>query len=432
MFRIIAFCAIIGIATATIFGTIYYLQLDQLPNDNNPPNIEPPAYEKLYLDRFILDLNALFDLDNLSVYQTRMDAIGNASSSSMAQVIFPYPHYFHSGHYPGVYMWYLQANNRHIPISLPMDSWLVVTGGQNSTSAYNTNINGSTIIIDVHVSLYLNYYIQVHLGHACINKTLLEQWEHASPSLLFNSSLNVTAIYLPANTTFGFTNTYGVDFQIIDTGQQEGAGMHKYSPNPWFYFTQDARDQIWMRYQGQYERMKQSGQYIRSRLNHTGDLNVNGSIWGHWFYYQGGDFVLNESHHQPWWYAFEGSILTIMNLNQTDHESFWRTNAGNFTSDFVGVFGEHPANNVASHEILGTRYMYYSEGNNNTSGIFKLEHWWDGETVDTKYMKYQFQENATYAVDDDWLTIQYFDTLLEAQGDFTLLNATYTRWPQFQ
>jgi hypothetical protein len=196
--------------------------------------------------------------------------------------------------------------------------------------------------------------------------------------------------------------------------------------NPFFYFTPEVQSQIMTYYQGQYDAMKLSGLYVEGALNRSYDINEANSIFGTWFYHSG-FFVLNSSHHQYGWYAFDGAVLDILNVNKTDSQTFYKDkNIGsNFNNSMIGVYYDAQYIHVTGYGPIGGKYMYFIQGDF-SQGIVSLSNFFTNTRPGPIFMKYQVIQSGT-SMFNDVLRVEYFNSLGAAQGSFTLSNLTYTR-----
>jgi len=186
--------------------------------------------------------------------------------------------------------------------------------------------------------------------------------------------------------------------------------------------------QIASYYQVQYNAMKQSGLYTEGRLDRNFTINENNTLFGTWFYYSGW-FNLTASDHQYGYYAFNGAILDIINVNQTDPATFYKDKKSgtNFNASMQGVYSDSEnVGTVAGYTSIGGSYMYPEQGTFQ-AGIYCLNAFFDTSRSLPIYMKYELIQNASNNMFQDELKVQYSNTLASAQGAFNATALLYTR-----
>jgi hypothetical protein len=413
----------ITIALSAILIISFFVFL--LPNLLDRDRFEPPPYQKILLNRFPISLDVLFWNTSPADQATYLDGMKTWQTELGVLFLTPYPNYFHAYHTPATFKWYFSIAN-YTTISFPVDTFMRIrSDNANATSV----INGTDVRMDLAIDFIASYYITFHIGHVCLNLSLFEAWESAAEIEFF--SLKEKAVFIKANTTFGFSMEYGTEFRVLDkmhfnynTTSELGITLH--AANPFLYFTEDVQNELISRYQPQLNAMRESGLYVESSLNRSYDINEGGTLFGTWFYKEG-SFVLNESHHKYGWYAFDGCIINMLNVNKTDRDTFYKDKnlVANFTSDMIGVFYDSDYANVDDYELIGGKYMYFMEGNL-SQGILNLTDFFANERPGPIFLKYQVIpcESNMYC---DLLLVDYFSTLVGAQGDFTPDTITYQR-----
>jgi hypothetical protein len=291
-------------------------------------------------------------------------------------------------------------------------------------------INGTVMKVDLHVVFALTYYVSVILDHVCINQSLFDAWQATSTSRMWGDYGKWVSI--PGNATLGYThNSSALDFYLTDKTVFNYDATADYASilhaaNPFFYFTPTVQAQVMTYYQSQYDAMKQSGRYVEGAMNRTYNINEANSIFGAWFY-QNGFMVLNSSHHQYGWYAFDGAVLNILNVNKTDRPTFFKDkNTGlDFNASMIGVYYDSQYVHVAGYSPIGGKYMYHKEGSY-SQGIACLSNFFTDTRPGPIFMKYQLILGGS-SMFSDTLRIEYFTSLVAAQGGFTASNLTYVR-----
>ncbi len=383
-----------------------------------------PVYEETKLNRFPFSLDLLFLEDNPSAQASRLAGIASGQTHSGYPFIDPYPNYFHHDHYPATMKWYIYAQ-RYLPISLPVDCYLTVEGVFDNN---NATINSSKILKNTGITLHLNYHQRIIFEHVGLNESLYNQWFQSEASTFMYRNHAEKNVFIPANTTFGFTHdVYALDFIFDDIKHMNYNGEVSYGletmKNPLFAFSYEAQETILSHYALQYEQMVTSGKYIQSYLNRTYDINEANSLFGTWWY-KDGPFTLNETHHEMGWYSFDGCIVNLLNINKTNNETFT-----SYSDGCIGVYADadYPAS-VNGYTRKGLRYMYYSEGDNKTQVIVQSEPFPSGSSP--VFIRIELQEHSTSSLWDDELYIEYFTTLVDAQSGFTVDKFVYERLPE--
>jgi len=406
--------------------------LPQLGTQDINNNTKYP-YQKIFLNRFPIDLDLLYWNDNLTVQQQRLNNIKTGSAEAISNFIVPYPNFFHPSHNPAAMKWYLYAL-RNLPVSLPVDSYLIIHpyGNNNITSS----VNGTPVLYDIHIALDLSYYIYVDLDHISVLKNISDAFFASAPIDIFNLT-TAQAVFIPSNTTFGYTeNVSAMDFAIGDNYVPNFPADVNYSlqnintwKDPLGYFTSSEQSDILSHWNIEHQAMTISGLYPEGFLNQTVNINEINSLFGIW-YYQNGPLILDNSSHQLGWYSFDGSTLCILDVNRTDNTTFWKDqNTGMlFNSSMVGVFWDGLCNPIVNYPHVGLCYMYYSEGTMN-NGIIQLTPFGLNQRGQPLFVKYQVGSTGSTWYNET-LTLDYFNSLSAAQAGFTSNQSVYVRVPQ--
>lgn len=395
---------------------------------------QPPPYEQILLNRFPISLDELFLVNNHTAQQQKLYSIGNGSWWNANYFMVPYPFHFHLDHAPAAAKWYLYEDN-HLDVSLPLDAYLEITDEDSSEIKI---INGSEIQMNLGINMHISYYITIKLGHICVNKSIVDAYHSAGQVNVFGRKLK--AVYISGNTTFGFTSneTHALDFLIEDKHEpnyplKSGlSGIVDYNKNPYFYFTESARQEIDSYYDIQYERMKLSGLYPEGDLNQTLDINEVSTLFGTWFYSEG-PLTLNDTHHGDFWYRFDGSMLNMLDINNTNTQTFYKdkNKNDNFTEDpkMIGVYGDADYVDVDNYDLIGVRYMYLINGSMN-EGVINLTELADNIRTGEIYMKFRLLSSPD-SIYEDVLWLEYFNNISEANGDFTANKYVYKRFYEY-
>jgi hypothetical protein len=245
------------------------------------------------------------------------------------------------------------------------------------------------------------------------------------------------AVFVPANTTIGVTNNISLDFMMLDayyptfpSYPPNRYDSFKEQVNPFNYFTQKVKDEIWSYYKLGYDAMKKNGGYMEARLNSTGNMNEAGTLFGMWFAEEWPYYLNQTTDDYMGKYWFDGSILNLINVNRTNNETFYKDiKTGKFLSDeMIGMYGDADYKNVDNYTLIGASYMYMIEGDL-SQGIVNLTNYHTNARASPVYMKYELvpSDNSIY---DDLMYVEYFDNLIDAQASFTSEKITYIRSTQ--
>ncbi|HME55797.1 MAG TPA: hypothetical protein VKM55_26560 [Candidatus Lokiarchaeia archaeon] len=416
-------------------SSIVIITIDNRNGNHSPQNQSPPPpYTRIQLDRFPISLPVLFKNDTPAAQQTQLNNIAHLQTEQSANFMEVYPDYTHGSHTPATFKWYLYAM-RFTPISLPIDSYMMIDYIENASTFI---INGSSIVKDVRLDLLLTYYIGIHLDHACINQSLVTAAQNAplvnQTSQMYGDQIH--ALLIPKDTVFGFTsNASGLDFAIIDTSSSNyptlstGNYEYLYWKNPYWYFTPAVQAQLTSYYQAQYNAMMLSGLYVESRLDRNYTINEGGTQFGAWFY-EHGWFNITTADHPNGYYSFAGSTVNILDVNQTDRATYYKDkNTGTtFNSSMQGVYedGVWPTQ-IPGYSQVGGNYMYRESGNDNQSGVFCLQPYFNTARTHPIYVKCSLIQHAGTTMWQDELEIEYYPTLAAASGSFNASALVYSR-----
>lgn len=388
----------------------------------------PPPYEKVVLNKFPLSLDFLFRTDG-PVRGQILTGIRTGRPEATMQFLVPYPNYNHSGHFPATLKWYLYTQGA-TPVSLPVAGFLEVSG---ETGAATQVLNGVNCVVDITATIHLSYYIRVMLGHVCIDKRLVDAFHAAGSVDVFGKQRH--AIPVAAGAVLGSTLPAGaLDFIIQDDTNSnfDPNGIFSYYQNwvnPFFYFTPEIQNRIRTLYQPELDAMTQSGLYPESALDRTFDINEAGSFFVTWFYRSGPLQLGSANDHLMGWYSFSGSIINLLGVDRTDHETFWKdSNTGQpFGADMIGVFCDALyGGTVPLYTHIGGRYMVQMEGGNQNA-IVRLDPFFYSLSATPLYLKLQFIEGNSATPWDDQLVAETFTSLAAAQSPFTNAKSIYVR-----
>lgn len=358
--------------------------------------------------------------------------IRSGATEASALFLTPYPNYFHDSHYPATLKWYLYTMGA-TPISLPRSSHLTI--GDEAGKPVRV-IDGVACVTNVSATLHLNYHIRIQLGHVCITQDLVNRVHAAPVADLYG--YRVQAVQLPAGTVFGYTmdasQPYALDFVVEDdTVSNYGpaaAGMWvKARANPFLYFTPAVQDQIRSFYQAQLDAMVASGRYPESRLDRSYDINQGGTLFGCWFYKEGG-LQFGAANHLYGWYSFNGAIVNLLDVAKTDRNTFTLDSSTGqpFGAAMVGVYSDaqFAGGSYPGYLPVGGRYMVRISGDDR-SGVVRLDPFFSVVRPGPIFLKYTLDERGNTNMYDDLLHLEYFSTAEAAAGPFSASKLTYIR-----
>ncbi|MHA1650151.1 MAG: hypothetical protein ACTSYB_08150, partial [Candidatus Helarchaeota archaeon] len=247
----IKFIIIIGvvIGASITSGLLIWLKFE---------DFRKPAYERVLLPQFPVSLYHVFWNDSIATQTTILNNIKTKYTEMTSLFIVPYPNLYHLDHLPAAGKWYVYTN-RNLSITIPVDSYMEIT--QDWAGNLVNIINGTEVQINMRASFRLNYYITLELNHVCINTSLVHVYNNAGTIDVFGEKRK--AIFLPANTTIGFSMFQAFDLLIEDRYVQnyeiiQGFGWDHWV-NPYYYFTEEVRNELDSYYQMQYNAMAESG-----------------------------------------------------------------------------------------------------------------------------------------------------------------------------
>lgn len=377
---------------------------------SNSYNINCPSPEDLVMiETFPHDLDYLFWADNLTGQNERLNQIGNGSGEWL---LSPWGGYFISRHIEGADKWYLNAF-RLAPVYAPHDGSLKELRTQNGTSGF---MNGSEVIYDCKLAMDIGQECTITFGHISLLKTIYDEIQTSDEYTFTEGEF------------LGYPTYYGNYLGGID-----------------FYYNYDSRSicpypalspalqtKLDTYFGMQYERMKLSGCYPQSALCTDPNIAIEDTCWGAWSYYTGPYDSYYEGVVDDFG-RYETSFLTLFNRDFANPETYWRDiwNPNiNLTSDILGIFGDNEGSeDIPGYVPLTRGHIRLVEGDYN-QGILNLSiFWWSHYYPENTSLYARFKiESQSEGYEDDLLTFEHFETLIEAQTGFTEKNITYERF----
>ena len=368
-------------------------------NDDTLPSAD--SYVKIpYLP---VDIDEVFWVDNLTEQSRRLNQIGNGTGTWMLP---PWGGCFSSMHIEGANKWYLQGERKQL-VKMPIAGRLVEYQIENGTEV---SYNGSDLIKDVRIFIEIGKDCAICIEHMDVLESLHNEFL-ANPSYMFTKDQFI-----------GYTMTHsgpeGIEFYYLYKRQMV-------YPLP--AFPQEYQDKITNYFEMQVDRAKIAGVYPESEMYYPMDKSEAYTLWGVWRYDSGPYDSYIEAANQ--WDDVQGSILTLYDIGLTDPETFHKdpmNKTKDLSDDIIGLLQDCGGTKPAGYMQKGFTLLEQVEGDE-TQGILKLRCLWygdyDNETIYAKFTM-NFRKDSTK---DDLLTIEYFDTLIEAQAGFTGNEITYRR-----
>jgi len=366
----------------------------------------PTDLELTTFDTFPVDLDLLFWEDQPTVQAARLNDIGNGTWGWM---LTPWGGHFISSHFEGADKWYFYCD-RPLEMVAPASGKLSNYKVNNGTTAM---INGTEVIVDVRLGINIGTNCEVEFQHLTIPVTLHDEVKDNRHDFIEGDLL-------------GYPTEWSPDFWTIDF-------HYLYKDEnicPYPGLSPALQDEITTLYNLQYERAKQAGVYPESKLCNDYDITVEDTIWGVWEYTDGAlnDQLLKQAVRL---FGQAAGGITLLSRDLTNPETFWRNMnhpTENMTSDFVGMFVDGHSNPTSGYAQVGESMVKLVDGNN-AEGILELitvsyGDWGHDTSVFARF-SLDTQGNG---LSDDELTIEYFNSLLDAQAGFTEDLLVYQRF----
>ncbi|NHJ46560.1 MAG: hypothetical protein FK733_02115 [Asgard group archaeon] len=354
------------------------------------------------------DLDTIFWADNLTMQKYRLNEVGNGSAMWNLR---PWGGCYVGSHYEGTDKWYLSPE-RYFTVNTPAAGRLADYQVRNGTK---TTYNGSNLIADVCVAIDIGQKCAIRIDHLDILESLHNEFQQ-------NNAYRFTK-----DQFLGFPHDWGT------AGGTQGIDFYYYinyrSVFPLPAFPEDYQQRIIDYYSAIYEKTKLAGTYPESKMYYNLDKHIPGTLWGVWLYDTGSIDACIIPTDQD---ASEGYFLTLLSRDFTTAETFHK-NPINVTQDLpasvVGLFCDGISSGCSDYDIKGWSLIDLVDGLEG-GGILNLRTFTTGELGfnHTLYAKFSLDEPNLDNHMDDILYIEYFDTLLEAQGDFTENKLTYRRF----
>ena len=351
--------------------------------------------------------------------------------------IQPFFNYLVTSHTEGPKKWYLgTCSESPVKIYLPVKARLdergiritrdEVTGGSEGIPAL---YDGQQVLSDVQVYFEASADVTLFFMHLTLLrelKTRLNSSDHGS-------------IVLEAGTHIGYlksADAYGMEYDVIDFGvndKRSDAGLTRADDhwwniraNPLDYFAEDVRTSILTAYKPVYARYIEEGRhpFTNIEVSRT-NLNEKGEIWGTWFK----NDLPNGFDGASW--ASAWSIIHLTNVDDVEHATFWKSLEEH--PGLSGLWVEADRADLVGQPLYGGRpngkSWYYLLSGSASSGIAKIEPYFDQDVSRTWYLKLEI-ESKTDESYHDILRIEAFPSLELAQSNgFSNAAVRFRRTP---
>jgi len=191
-------------------------------------------------------------------------------------------------------------------------------------------------------------------------------------------------------------------------------------------FPQDYKEKITNYFALQVERAEIAGVYPETEMYYPLDKSEANSLWGIWRYNNG---PYDSYYEDARWDDMRGSILTLYNREMTNPDTFHKdpmNMSKDLSDDVIGLLFDYGGDEPVDYIQKGFTLLEQVEGDL-TQGILKLRCLWYGDyTNETIYARFNMNLKKD-KIEDDLLSIEYFDTFIEAQAGFTGNEITYSR-----
>ncbi|MCK5046251.1 MAG: hypothetical protein KAS22_06705, partial [Candidatus Heimdallarchaeota archaeon] len=192
-------------------------------------------------------------------------------------------------------------------------------------------------------------------------------------------------------------------------------------------FPQEYQDKITNYFNLQVERAEISGIWPETEMYYPLDKAEANTLWGIWRYDNG---PYDSYYETTRFDDLRGSILTLYNRERTNPSTFHKDPANmskDLSDDVIGILQDYNGDEPAQYDVKGFTLLEQVEGDL-TNGILELRSLWKGENYTDEYFYARFTMDLKKEnIEDDLLSIEYFNTLIEAQAGFTGNEITYRR-----
>ena len=379
-------------------------QIGSMNNSNiHQPSLNQVTFEDqekyVQLPYLPIDIDEVFWADNLTRQKEHLNLIGNGTNAWM---LTPWGGCFASEHTEGADKWYLYTN-RQVIVNMPIAGRLVQYHVDNETKI---SYNGFDLIKDVRVFIEIGKDCAIVIEHLDILESLHNEFQ--------------------INSNYKFI----IDQFLGFTGKIAALNFY-YMYKHWMVyplpaFPQEYQDKITDYFALQVQRAAISGNWPETDMYYPLDKSEANSLWGVWRYESG---PYDSYYENTRWDDLRGSILTLYNRERTNPATFHKDPMNiskDLSDDVIGLLFDYDGTEPADYKQKGFTLIEQVEGDL-TLGVLKLRCLWDGDySNETIYARFSMDLQKD-SIEDDLLSIEYFDTLIEAQAGFTGNEITYSR-----
>ena len=382
------------------------MQIDSEKNNNVQQQIInqiPNAEDYVQLPHLPVNIDEVFWADNLTRQKEHLNLIGNGTNAWMLP---SWGGCFSSQHTEGSDKWYLQPERTQI-VKMPIAGRLVQYLVENETKV---SYNGFNLIKSVAVFIDIGNDCAIVLAHISILESLHNEFQ-VNPNYRFIK-----------DQFLGFTESHsgpdGLEFYYL---------CKYYMVYPLPAFPQEYQDKITNYFNLQVERAEISGIWPETEMYYPLDKAEANTLWGIWRYDNG---PYDSYYETTRFDDLRGSILTLYNRERTNPSTFHKDPANmskDLSDDVIGILQDYNGDEPAQYDVKGFTLLEQVEGDL-TNGILELRSLWKGENYTDEYFYARFTMDLKKEnIEDDLLSIEYFNTLIEAQAGFTGNEITYRR-----
>ncbi len=359
----------------------------------------------------------------LTQYQETVD-IAQAQEDIIAGVpalITPYMMHYGTVYPEGTGQWYVYPHGTHFEVVAPAHGAILTAEYTQATLGNPTVVNGTTTYQDIDLMVYLDATKRMNLGQIHVLKSVIDSVQTSATGYLL----------VQPGMVVGYTDDeQPLRITMWDENMDNGlTGYFSYRVCPLTYYTAEIKEKLTDFYDTYvYESMKPvpeddpeydarnpGGCWPESQLCSPVNINIDDSIWGTWYYKSGYRDTSIPSNASG--YNFRSGILVFLKRDvHTNPETFayaWSTTriedeCPNWEGLYTGVYDgiTTPA------DYQGCYVRPTSDSHVKALLPFNIE------SSHMTFMRYSFE--------GDDMEIQFFDTFLEAQNDFTDSTA-YTK-----
>jgi hypothetical protein len=366
-----------------------------------------PYSNLVTLNTFPVDLDLLYWNDNLTNRNHNLNLLGNGSNG---WIIPPWGGHFTTVHHEGQDKFYLYAN-RYLEVVAPHDGQIVVE--QVSGDITTTQIKGNDVVVDYTIHINIGQDCSLKFGHILLLESIYDELQITDSYAVTEGEL---VGYTPGENALDFHYLYG-----------------KYDQNLCPYTALSTNLQVKLGYYHtlEYQRAIIGGTHPESHICVPLEVSIENTVWGVWQYNTGpyGSFYDGKDTLE----LYQPGFLTIFSRDFANDETFYKNpidNTKNLTEDTIGILTDGSTmTDIPEYTSMGKCLIELVQGDS-SDGIFELftvciSEW--GPINTSLFAKFSIIEGKEGS-NDDFLEIEYFNNLIDAQAGFTSDKITYDRF----